>query len=130
MLSKMLSGSMVEKKLWGIDDPATVRLVQRLCYERSALSGKRLIIEALLAGASGGIVMALLLLSGPRGWHAHLALGIAIGAAIYITLLRRKRRARRELPKVLQSIGRCIRCGYKLEDRAVHACPRCGCGTQ
>lgn len=118
---------MALEALWGIDDPKERR---RLAL-RASLRGRtlhRLFIHVvILLGAGlafGGLVAVIETTANIRmnsidGWLTGALFG---GLSVYIA----NRHRRRELPHVLHADGRCTRCGYRVADTGVNACPECG----
>lgn len=124
----------MQSKLPGIDDPTTVRSLERECWRRVdklRLTIGPIAVSALSAGAFIGLVYCCFHLTGTHptrtvAWSTMLVsigIGFAVGQYAY------RRLVLRVLPEVLRSHGRCPNCGYKLDESGTEKCPECGCET-
>jgi len=119
-------GTGFNKELWGVDDHATVDSIWRVCYRRST-SVRAVLVAAMVCGACNGLICGILMtLLRLHGWRLLSAQSLALGLTLYLVHLCRKHRAARLLPEVLRSMGRCARCGYRLDDHGANPCPECG----
>jgi hypothetical protein len=126
MLRRFLCGSVLEKQLWGVDDPTIIAAVRRECFRRSNAWAHAL-LAVIAVGAVGGVFRAVLDLTlGCRGWQATLLTTFVALAAVLTSAIVLKRRAAKVLPEVLRSMGRCTHCGYRLDVHHVERCPECG----
>ena len=119
-----------DEGLWGIDDPRVVKSIWHACWVRQ--SSIVWLVGGLLAGGAGVGLIAFVVtrvLGGP-GWLGTLTAMIGVGVMVHVITVYGRKRLMRALPEVLRSMGRCVRCGYKLDvDAASASCPECGLGT-
>ncbi|HKQ48561.1 MAG TPA: hypothetical protein VJZ71_10865 [Phycisphaerae bacterium] len=129
-VSKLKSTSVTKRTasffapLWGIDDPEIERAIRREALRRYSGLGHALLL--MLGGGVFGVVFhfALLRRWGPNGiWISGL-----FAFPVWDWLLNKWMlfRARKLLPSILQSMGRCSTCGYMLERKPNSVCPECG----
>lgn len=118
----------LEEKLTGIDDREAVRAVKRLCRHKTA-SVRYMIVPTILASVCASLAATLFVLIVPSGgWYLHLGGVVCICALVgwSITQVFQIRQAKRFLPEILASLGRCTRCGYKILEVQDMRCPECG----
>lgn len=123
MLRELLWGRMLEADLPGIDDPGALQAVRQACLRRSASIGKLLLWVCGLGIAAGALSECAGRFAGAPAWGSKLLFMCVVGAGLVPLSRWRQRRARRLLPDVLRSLGRCARCGYDLHGAEV--CPEC-----
>ena len=117
------------ERLWGIDDPAIVRSIARMCVVRafSPLRTAVFLIVLFCAIAAGVQILERLLSLG--GWRLKLVECLSLATFVVLLIRSRIRRALRELPAVLRALGRCPVCGYEAIESANATCPECGHDT-
>jgi len=114
------------ERLWGVDDPAVVRSIRRTCQIRSICAGRWAVLLIVLLCASFGLADVVQRLAGLHGWAADMARWLVLGAALLLLFRWCNKRALRELPEVLRSLGRCPVCGYDVSKATNRVCPECG----
>jgi hypothetical protein len=109
-------------ELWGIDDPQEVQRIKRAVNERTRSYFRPFIYF----GVFGALAVAVWNLLSP---YYPVFAGIAMLAMFFVGVLiwsaGEFSRYLRVKAEVLESMGRCANCGYKLEPRA-SSCPECG----
>jgi len=124
MLKNIVFGTMLHKELRGIDDPALVASIRRACLWRSDSIAPALALAIAVGACSGVIIGVLRDTLGWPGWRfGSFFSGASATLAVSMYL---RRRAMKLLPEMLRSMGRCTRCGYKLEESGKDKCPECG----
>lgn len=111
--------------LWSIDDPELVESIRQRCLAGDGL--RRRVLLALFWVVGTGLTSVCIDLGGWTVWWQKLAAFAAFNCAFGVVVkVSRDRAIRRLAPGVLASLGRCPRCGYKLDDDSSSACPECG----
>ena len=125
MLKRLLSGSMLEDELWGIDDPVVVDSIRRACIWRSTTIAPALgLMGICICGAA--VVELVKYVLAWYAWPEYVTVMVATAAGVRIGTAHLRRCAMRALPDVLRSMGRCTDCGYKLDAVTSERCPECG----
>ncbi len=124
---KWLRSTLLEDVLWGIDDPAVVARIRRTCLRRIAtrLTGTDvLVLSAFLVLSLAAAALPDLLAC--HRWERFVMSGGILGGGLFVLFRRIRRRVAEMLPGILESMQRCVRCGYQLDDESSGACPECG----
>jgi hypothetical protein len=107
------------ERLWGIDDPAIVRSMARMCVVRafSPLRTAVFLIVLFCAIAAGVQILERLLSLG--GWRLKLVECLSLATFVVLLIRSRIRRALRELPAVLRALGAAQSVGmsYRIRQR-------------
>ena len=113
----------IVRELWGIDDPKVIESIRTEAARRSR-GVIRGVLLLLAIGLCGGVVIGIseMFVSVPS-WMAG---GLVGGVAVYVISKVRGGRLDSELPGVLRELGRCVQCGYKLDEADSQTCPECG----
>jgi hypothetical protein len=118
----------LEKELWGISDPEVVRTIEDTCARQASRYRARYVIGAALASGVVGAALGVALWASFGGvsrlFQVVLVWIACTVAACWVSRQGARHSARRALPQVLASMGRCTRCGYDLHGQAL--CTECG----
>ena len=125
-----------ERKMWGllhldlagVDDVDVISSIRWKClYSSNTLGSVGLVLLATSAclGVLAGILSELLPAARYAVWMI-----IPGGVGVPIVSWYWRRAALRVLPEVLRSMGRCLRCGYRLCPSNGGRCPECGTAGQ
>ena len=130
MRSKSLCGSLIEDNLRNVDDARVIDAIGRACFagllpKWTFTSGDALAFGMMLGVAIGAQAWGEVL-SWPE-WCRWVPAAFLGAGTVLIVFRRLKRRLREVLPAVLRGMGRCGRCGYKLDGRT---CPQCGTSVE
>lgn len=126
MLKTLLWGSMFEEKLWGVDDPVIRASIRRACLWRSSTIAPALALLFAMAVCAGIIIGVLGDAMRLVGWRQTPLWVLASWVGIRVFSLYWKRCVTKRLSRVLRSMERCTRCGYKLDAQIGNQCPECG----
>ena len=111
--------------LSGIEDEKTRWEIWRSAVLRCSRIGPFVIASILILAALAAVLsVAARPLIGQRGIYVAMIPALFLGAEVHDLWLRRS--IRRELPRLLASLGRCAKCGYLVTASTSVRCPECG----
>lgn len=110
------------RELWGIDDPKVIKQIRRDAARRARCFSYHATGVLVILGAGVAIGIVALWLAIP----AWVTGGVAGFVGVDLVMRVHGKSIDAKLPERLRELGRCVQCGYKLDDAGTNTCSECG----